>query len=66
MARPCWDYVVPPFDIDFENYTDDDLVTILGLVGGYLPPDVITALKTAVKYADETSAAGNRSSEYLP
>lgn len=52
------DQIVPPMDIDFDTYTDDDLVTILTALKDvlYLPEEAVNAMIAAIKYKDKTAA----------
>ena len=51
------DYIVPPLNIDFENYDYEDLLTILEMAGFSLPDQAVNALSEAIDNMKAVSAA---------
>jgi len=51
------DMIVPPLKIDFNTYDNDDLLTILGMVGGYLPEEVVAELTETITAEENASEA---------
>ncbi len=56
-ASTLLDIIVPPLDIDFDTYDDDDLLAVISMSGIQLPEPLMERLTEALKNDDITSAA---------